>query len=163
MPISDLMAFLEKIGAPSVHPGASPDDIERTEHRLSGRFPDSLRNWYGQADGFDGEAELCMWRFKSLSRVLRVSDCFPSATEFLIATGDQTVRRADCSHYAIVLDAFINLPFHAVNIRPDSPYFSEVLCAAEETPTDAHIAAVSFDLFAQHIFALPDDPFCFDR
>lgn len=163
MPITELIVFLDKIGAPSVHPGASGDDIKRTEHRLNGRFPDTLRNWYGQADGYDGVAELCMWRFKPLCRVHRVSDCFPSATEFLITTGGQITRRADCSHYAIFLDAFINLPFHAVNIRPESPYFSEVLCAAEETPTDAHVAAASFDLFAQHIFAFPEDPLIFDR
>jgi len=97
-----------------------------------------------------------------LDHVHLMSSCFPSAKEFVVKIDDQNVRYADCSHYAIVLDAFLYLPFHAVNIRPDSPYFSEVLCAAEETPVDAHVAATSFDLFAQHIFRSPDDPLCLD-
>ncbi len=106
---------------------------------------------------------MCSWRFKSLNRLFRVGETFPSARIFQIRNlEDATTRQAEGGHYVIISDAFINLPFHAINIRPDSPNYGEVICAAEEGPWDAYLAKSTFEEFAKYVADHPDDPMFLD-
>lgn len=120
-------------------------------------MPDTLRLWFQEADGFSGEAETCMWRFKSLERLHTISEVFPAAEHIVISRQDHPARKMPGSQYVIFCDALINLPFYAVNICPDSSYFSEIVFANEETATEAVFVASSFDRFAELLFQHPDD------
>mgnify|MGYP002654666621 CR=1 FL=1 len=154
-----LARLFSSIGAPAVHPGADSAAIESAESRLGGRFPADLRAWFQEADGFDGEADLCMWRFWSLRKLRPLSETFPAAREFSIAHDGRPDRRANGDHYVIICDAFICLPFYAVNIRHDSPHFSEVIYATEGSVSEAWFAAATFDEFAARLFANPEESF----
>ena len=59
--------------------------------------------------------------------------------------------------YVIVCDALIYLPFYAVNIRRESPHYSEVVSASEETPTTADFVVPTFESFAELLFQHPHD------
>ena len=152
-----LTDFFDSIGAPTVNAGAAEAAITSAETRLGGRLPDTLRAWFREADGFEGEAESCMWRFKSLQRLHSIPEIFPAAVDIAVSRAGHPARRAIGSHYVIICDALIYLPFYAVNIRPDSPHYCEVLSAAEEAPTEADFVAPSFESFAELLFQHSDD------
>ena len=154
-----LTQFFSSIGAPPAHSGVADVAIDAAETRLGGRFPPALRAWFREADGFDGEAEICMWRFCSLRQLCPLSEDFPATREFCISRDGHSDRWANGDQYVIICDAFILLPFYAVNIRPDSPWFSEVIYAAEESPTEARFVATTFDEFVARLFANPEEPF----
>ena len=100
-----------------------------------------------------------MWRFWSLQQLRPLSETFSAAREFSIFRDGHPDRRASGDDYVIICDAFICLPFYAVNIRPDSPHFSEVICAAEESVSEAQFVAATFDEFADRLFANPEESF----
>ena len=158
-----LTEFFRVIDAPVVNAGASEADILATEVRLGGRLPEAHRLWFHEADGFSGEAATCMWRFKSLDRLYTISEVFPAAEHILISRQDHPVRQMPGREYTIFCDALIYLPFYAVNIRPDSPHFAEVIFASEETPSEAEFVASSFERFAEFLFQHPDDALLFPR
>ena len=156
-----LTEFFRLIGAPDVNAGATDADILAAESRLGGRLPDALRTWFREADGFTGEAETCIWRFKSLQRLHAISEVFPSVEHILISRQDYPVRQMPGSEYVIFCDALIYLPFYAVNIRPDSPHFTEVVFASEGTPSAAEFVSATFERFAEFLFQHPDDALLF--
>lgn len=82
-----------------------------------------------------------------------------AAREFSIFRDGHPDRRANGDHYVIICDAFICLPFYAVNIRPDSPCFSEIIYAAEESASEAQFVAATFDEFAARLFTNPEESF----
>jgi hypothetical protein len=152
-----LTEFFQLIGAPPANEPASQALILAAETRLGGRLPDTLRLWFQEADGFPGEAETCMWRFKSLERLHTIIEVFPAAEHIVVSRQDHPVREMQGSQYVIFCDSLINLRFYAVNIFPDSPYFSEVVFANEETPTEADFVASNFEHFAELLFRHPDE------
>ena len=152
-----LTEFFHSIDAPIPSPGVTNAEITKAETRLGGRFPEALRAWFREADGFTGEAEVCFWRFMSLQRLHTISEIFPAATEISVSRDRHAVRRAVGSHYVVVCDALFYLPFYAVNICPDSSHYSEVICAAEESATDADFVASSFESFSELLFQNPND------
>jgi hypothetical protein len=152
-----LIELFQLIGAPPANPPASQAHIFAAETRLGGRLPDTLRHWFQEADGFSGQAKTCMWRFKSLERLHTISEVFPAAEHIVISRQDHPAREMPGNQYVIFCDAQINLPFYAVNICTDSSYFSEVVFANEETPTQAVFVASSFERFAELLFQHPDD------
>ena len=154
-----LVRMFRSIGAPAAHPGADVAAIASAEGRLGGRFPEALRAWFQEADGFDGEANVCMWRFWSVRQLHPLAETFPAAREFSIFRDGHPDRRANGDHYVIICDAFICLPFYAVNIRPDSPHYSEVIYAAEESASEAQFVAATFEEFAARLFANPEESF----
>ena len=154
-----LTEFFRAIGAPAVNAGADEAQILAAEARLRGRFPEALRAWYREADGFEGEAAHCLWQFRSLQRLYTLTEVFPAVHEISVSREEPCDSQAIASDYVIICDAFINLPFYAVNIRADSPYYSEVISASEETPTEAYSVAPSFERFAEHLFQSPNDAF----
>jgi hypothetical protein len=98
-----------------------------------------------------------MWRFRSLEHLHTISEVFPAANHIVISRQDHPAREMLGNQYAIFCDALINLPFYAVNICPDSSYFSEVVFANEETPTEAMFVEPTFEGFAELLFQHPDD------
>lgn len=154
-----LTEFFHSIGAPTANAEATEAEIAATEKRLAGQLPGAFRAWFREADGFDGEAETCIWRFKSLQRLHPISAIFPATSEILISKSRFPDRRAAASEYVIFCDAFIYLPFYAINIHPGSPYYSEVISASEETPADANFVAPSFEAFTELLFKHADDGF----
>lgn len=113
--------------------------------------------WHLEADGFDGEAEVSMWRFPALAKIISLKTLSPSTNELRIRCGSDPSRIAKPEDYALICDRMIYLPFYAVNIRPESPYFGEVISSAEEWLPDADLAAATFDDFAEALFRCPGD------
>ena len=159
-----LTDYFHLIGAPEVNAGANEDEISVTETRLGGRFPEGLRRWFREANGFEGEASTNMWRFKSLSRLHTISDVFGKA-ETLVAREGYPERRMMGGEYVIVCDALIYLPFYAVNIRPDSPHYAEVLSGHDgrgpgrDEAIDIWFATPNFEAFEDFLFKYPDECF----
>ena len=152
-----LTEFFYSIGAPTANAGATEAEIFATEKRLAGQLPDAFRAWFLEADGFEGEAETCLWRFHSLQYLQPISTTFPATSEILISKSRFPDRRAAASEYVVFCDAFIYLPFYAINIHPGSPYYSEVISASEETPADANFVAPSFEAFTKLLFEHAND------
>ncbi len=132
-----LTEFYRLIRALGPSAGATEEDILAAESRLGGRLPDTLRNWFREANSFAGEEEMCMWRFNWLGQLYLISEVFPATREILVSRRDHPVRRMSASEYAIFCDALIYLPFYAVNIRPESPQFRETVSASEGKPSES--------------------------
>ncbi len=157
--------FYRMIGAKARGP-ASEEEVLSAETRLGGILPKGLRDWYLEADGFDGEAETLCWRFPSLARTHTVAQRFGVEVIEVKWRGRET-RRVAASHYAIFCDAMIYLPFYAANICPGDPCHGEVIGSEEEEPGVAWLAADAFDQFEAELFthyedtlisAIPDGP-----
>lgn len=157
-----LTEYFHLIGAPTVNAGAAEEDIVTAETRLGGRFPDGLRAWFREADGFAGEAAEWTWRFPSLERQHTVFDIFGKA-EVAVTRRNHPDRVVAGSEYLIVCDALYYLPFYAVNIRPESPYYSEVICGNDGTDPGQDISISTwfgfpeFGAFADWLFEHPGD------
>ena len=61
-------------------------------------------------------------------------------------------RQVSGSDCVIFCDALIYAPFYAVNIRPESPRYSEVIMAMEELASTPCFAADTFETFAVSLF-----------
>jgi hypothetical protein len=157
--------FFRLIGA-SARAAATVEEIAHAEARLGGVLPKGLRDWYLEADGFDGEARTLWWRFPSLARLHTVGQRFGVEMIEVKSPGRET-RRAPGAHYAIFCDALIYLPFYATNVRAGDAHFGEVIVSDEEEPDKAWLAADAFDQFEAELFthygeafisAIPDAP-----
>ena len=157
-----LTEYFRLIGTSNINPGATEADIPAAETRLGGRFPDALRGWFREANGFEGEAKTNVWRFSSLQRLHTIFDVFGKMEITVEGEGD-TGRRMVGSEYVIVCDALIYLPFYAVNILPGSSYYSEVLSGYDESgpgrgsSISTWFAASAFEIFEDLLFRHPDD------
>ena len=151
--------FFHRIGAPNVRAGAAESEIAATEARLGGTLPEGLRRWFREANGFEGncQPEAGYWRFRSLEGLCSVAEHFPLAAELAVEHDGQPSRRAGGSDYVIVCDALIYAPFYAVNIRPQSPRYSEVIMGMEELASTPFFVADTFEEFADRLFAGSDD------
>lgn len=153
-----IIDFFRRIGVPNTNPGVSEAEIAEAEARLGGKLPDGLRTWFREADGFDGEAGECSWRFKSLRRLASIAELFPATQEIaIIENEDDDSRNAPGDDYVVFCDALIYAPFYAVNIRPGSPRYSEVVMAMEELAKKPLFVAATFEEFAAALFGLPSD------
>ena len=157
-----LTEYFRLIGAPKVNAGAAEEDILAAEARLGGRFPDGLRAWFRETDGFDGEAKESMWRFASLERLHTIFDIF-GEPEITVTRPRYPDRRVAGAEYMIVCDALYYLPFYAVNICPGSPGYSEVICGydqtgpSRDTTTSTWFGFPAFEAFADWLYTHPDD------
>ena len=105
------LEFLAGIGVEFSYSGLSNADIDAEEKRFGGRLPDILREWYREANGFEGEAGEAMWSFPPMSRWRTIE------RELKIIREAGRSEEADGRDYVIFCDAMIDLPSYAVNVR----------------------------------------------
>lgn len=158
LPYQDsILDLFSRIQAPPNFGPATQEDIFATEKRLGGKLPERFLRWHLEADGFNGEAEVNLWRFPPLRELVSLKALDRSVEEMNISSGNNTWRSGNPEDYVIICDQMIYLPFYAVNIRPESLFFGEVISSAEEWLPHADLAATTFDGFADALFQSPED------